>query len=204
MLSNRPRVLIADDHTLVADLCKKLLQTEFEVVGIVANGRALVRAAAALKPDVIVVDIAMPVLNGLDAGRQIKEMMPAIKLIFLTMNPDPEVAAEAFRRGGSGYLVKTCASSELVMAIRKVLGGERHLSRTLPKDTVEFLRRQDTKLIEEAERLTPRQQEVLQLLAEGKDMKEVGSILKMATRTVAFHKYQIMDDHGCAWHQEQC
>jgi len=196
MAPNRSRILIADDHTLVADLCKKVLETEFDVVGIVSDGRHLVRAAAALKPDVIVVDIAMPVLNGLDAGRQIKEMMPAVKLVYLTMNPDPEVAAEAFRLGASGYLLKTCASSELVVALREVLRGKSYLSRTLAKDTINYLRWQHRTLVEEGERLTERQREVLQLLAEGKVMKEVGAILNMTTRTVAFHKYRIMEVLG--------
>ena len=195
MTSNRPRILIADDHTLVAELCKKLLETEFEVVGTVGNGRDLVKAAAQLKPDVIVVDVAMPVLNGLDAGQQVKEMWPAVKLVFLTMNPDPEVAAEAFRRGGSAYLLKTCASSEMVVAVREVLRGKTYMSRTIPKDTVNYLRRQD-KIAEGEERLTERQREVLQLLAEGKVMKEVGTILNMTTRTVAFHKYRIMEVLG--------
>jgi len=172
------------------------LETEFDVVGIVSDGRHLVRAAAALKPDVIVVDIAMPVLNGLDAGRQIKEMMPAVKLVYLTMNPDPEVAAEAFRLGASGYLLKTCASSELVVALREVLRGKSYLSRTLAKDTINYLRWQHRTLVEEGERLTERQREVLQLLAEGKVMKEVGAILNMTTRTVAFHKYRIMEVLG--------
>ena len=196
MRSNRARILIADDHTLVAELCKRLLEMEFEVVGIVGNGRDLVRAAAQLKPDVIVVDVAMPVLNGLDAGEQVKEMWPAIKLIFLTMNPDPQVAAEAFRRGGSAYLLKTCASAEMVVAVREVLRGKTYMSRTIPKDTVNYLRGQDLRIAEGEERLTERQREVLQLLAEGKVMKEVGSILNMTTRTVAFHKYRIMEVLG--------
>ena len=114
-MTNRSRILIADDHNLVAELCKRLLEMEFEVVGVVSDGRALVRAAGELKPDVIVLDIAMPVLNGLDAGRQVKEMLPAVKLIYLTMNPDTEVAAEAFRRGASGYLLKTCANNALAL-----------------------------------------------------------------------------------------
>jgi len=138
---HRSRILIADDHTLVAELCKKLLENEFEVVGTVSDGRALVQAASELKPDVIVVDIAMPVLNGLDAARKAREIIPAVKLIFLTMNNDPELAAEAFRRGASGYLLKTCASSEMVTAVRKVLRGMTYLSPTLSKDTVDFLRR---------------------------------------------------------------
>lgn len=196
MPAKRPRILIADDHTLVADLCRKLLETDFEVVGVVNNGRALVRAAAELKPDVALVDIAMPVLNGLDAGDQLLEIIPTIKLMFLTMNCDPSVAAEAFRRGAVAYLLKTCAATELVSAVREVLRGKSYMSRALPKDTVGYLKRQDRRMVEEEERLTERQREVLQLLAEGKVMKEVGGILNMTTRTVAFHKYRIMEVLG--------
>jgi DNA-binding NarL/FixJ family response regulator len=196
MSITRPRILVADDHTLVADLCRKLLETEFEVVGIVNNGRAMVRTAAELKPDVIVVDIAMPVLNGLDAGQQIKEILPTVKLIFLTMNNDIKLAAEAFRRGASGYLVKTCAASELITAVRDVLRGISYMSRTFCRDEVNYLRRTETELEQEEERLTERQREVLQLLAEGMQMKEIGSILNMTTRTVAFHKYRIMGALG--------
>jgi len=195
-MTNRSRVLIADDHNLVAELCKRLLETEFDVVGIVSNGRSLVRAAGELKPDAIVIDIAMPVLNGLDAGRQIKETLPAVKLVYLTMNPDADVAAEAFRCGASGYLLKTCAAAEMVTAMREVLRGKSYMSRALPRDTINFMRRQDKKLVEEDDRLTKRQREVLQLLAEGKVMKEVGGILKMTTRTVAYHKYRIMEVLG--------
>jgi DNA-binding NarL/FixJ family response regulator len=196
MPSNRPRILIADDHTLLADLCRKLLETEFDVVGTVSNGRAMVQAAAELKPDVIVVDIAMPVLNGLDAGQQVKEVLPAVKLVFLTMSSDIEIAAEAFRRGASGYLVKTCAASELVTAVREVLGGKSYMSRTLSREEFDYLRQKEGKLVEEDERLTQRQREVLQLLAEGKVMKEIGGILNMTTRTVAFHKYRMMETLG--------
>jgi len=196
MPSNYPRVLIADDHTLVADLCRKLLETEFEVVATVNNGRAMVRAAAELRPDVIVVDVAMPILNGLDAGQQVKELFPAVKLIFLTMNGDIELAAEAFRRGASGYLLKTCAASEMVTAVHEVLRGKSYISKTLRKDDVNYLRRTEAKLVEEDERLTERQREVLQLLAEGKVMKEIADILNMTTRTVAFHKYRMMEALG--------
>jgi DNA-binding NarL/FixJ family response regulator len=145
---------------------------------------------------VIIVDIAMPVLNGLDAAEQVRKIFPAIKVIFLTMNSDAEVAAEGFRRGGSGYLLKTCTASELVTAVRDVLRGKTYLSPSLPEDRVDFLRRQDHELVEEGERLTERQREVLHLLTEGKAMKEVGDILHMTTRTVAFHKYRIMDKLG--------
>jgi DNA-binding NarL/FixJ family response regulator len=195
-MTSRSRILIADDHTLVAELCRKLLETEFDVVGTVSDGRALVRAAGELKPDVVVVDVAMPVLNGLDAGRQVKEMLPAVKLIFLTMNPDLEVAAEAFRRGAHGYLLKTCAAAELVLAVRDVLRGKSFMSPILPRDTVNFLRKQDKKMVNEDDRLTQRQREVLQLLAEGKVMKEVSNILHMSTRTVAYHKYRMMEVLG--------
>jgi DNA-binding NarL/FixJ family response regulator len=195
-MTNRSRILIADDHTLVAELCKKLLETEFNVVGTVSDGHALVRAAGELKPDVIVVDVAMPNLNGLDAGQQVKQMLPAVKLIFLTMNPDIEIAAEAFRRGANGYLLKTCAAAELVLGVRDVLRGKSYLSPALSKDTVNFLRNHDKQMVNEDERLTERQREVLQLLAEGKVMKEVSSILHMSTRTVAYHKYRMMEVLG--------
>jgi DNA-binding NarL/FixJ family response regulator len=195
-MTNRSRILIADDHNLVAELCRRLLETEFDVVGVVADGRAMVRAASELKPDVIVVDVAMPILNGLDAGRQVKELLPSIKLVYLTMNLDPEVAAEAFARGASGYLLKTCAASEMLLAVRAALRGKTYLSRALSRDTIDCLRWQHKKLVDEYERLTDRQREVLQLLAEGKVMKEVGGILQMTTRTVAYHKYRIMEIIG--------
>jgi len=195
-MNNRSRVLIADDHSLVAELCKRLLETEFDVVGVVGDGRALVRAAGQLKPDVIIVDVAMPILNGLDAGRQVKEILPSVKLVYLTMNPDPEIAAEAFARGASGYLLKTCASSEMVLAVRQVLRGKTYLSRGLSRDAIECLRWEHKEMVNENERLTARQREVLQLLAEGRVMKEVGGILNMTTRTVAYHKYRIMEVLG--------
>ena len=195
-MTSRPRILIADDHNLVAEVCKRLLETEFDVVGVVVDGRALVRAAGELGPDVIVLDIAMPVLNGLDAGQQIKKSLPDVKLLYLTMNPDLEVAAEAFRRGAHGYLLKTCAAGELVLGVREVLRGKSYMSPALSRDTVNFLRRQGKNLIQEDDRLTERQREVLQLLAEGKLMKEVADILSMSTRTVAFHKYRMMEVLG--------
>jgi len=195
-MTNRSRILIADDHTLVAELCKRLLEKEFDVVGVVSDGRALLRAASELKPDVILVDVAMPILNGLDAGRQVKEMLPSVKLVYLTMNPDAEVAAEAFARGASGYLLKTCASSEMVLAVRDALRGKSYVSQGLSKDAIDSFRWRNKKLISEEERLTQRQREVLQLLAEGKVMKEVSSILNMSTRTVAYHKYRMMEVLG--------
>jgi len=190
---NLPRILIADDHTLVAEACKKLLENDYEVVGTFSDGRSLVRAAAEVRPHLIIVDVSMPLLNGLDAGQQIKELIPSVKLVFITMNHDADLAAEAFRRGASGYLLKTCAASELAIAVREVLKGKSYLSPMIAKDTVDFLLRQDKRLVDEANKLTERQREVLQLLAEGKCMKEVAGVLNLTTRTVAFHKYRIMD-----------
>ena len=191
-MPSRPRILIADDHTFVAQSVEKLLETVFDVVGIVKDGHAMVRAAADLKPDVILIDVGMPVMNGLDAGGRVKEILPAIKLVYLTMNPDLEIAIEAFRRGASGYLLKTCAASELVTVVRQVLRGKSYLSPIL-KDDANFLHwQQKPAMVNEGERLTARQREVLQLLAKGKRMKEIGILLKMSTRTVAFHKYRMM------------
>jgi DNA-binding NarL/FixJ family response regulator len=198
----RSRILIADDHNLIAELCKRLLEPEFDVVGVVNDGRALVRAAGELKPDVVVLDIAMPILNGLDAGRQLKLMLPAVKLVYLTMNSDVALAAEAFRRGASGYLVKTCAAADLVRAVRDVLRSRSYLSPALSRDTMNFLRTKENKLIDESELLTPRQREVLQLLAEGRAVKEVAAILHMTSRTVAYHKYRIMEILGVTTNPE--
>jgi DNA-binding NarL/FixJ family response regulator len=193
---HRSRILLADDHNLVAELCKRLLETEFEVVGIVTDGRQLVRAAAGMRPDVIVLDVAMPLLNGLDAADQVRRILPLVKLIFLTMNPDPEVAAEAFRRGASGYLLKTSAASEMVLSVRDALRGKPYLSPRISRDSVDAFRWEQKKFVQESEKLTQRQREVLQLLAEGRAMKEVGELLNMTTRTVAFHKYRIMEVLG--------
>jgi len=191
----KARLLIADDHTLLAEACKDLLQPEFEIVGIVNNGRELLRMGAELKPDVVIVDVAMPQLNGLDAGEQIKRLIPSVKLIFLTMNLDPEVAAEAFRRGASGYVVKNSAAEELVSAIRRVLKGDSYLSPFITKDTVRFLM-SSRKTYEVEKQITARQKEVLQLLAEGLSMKEIANVINLKPGTVAFHKYRIMEALG--------
>jgi DNA-binding NarL/FixJ family response regulator len=191
----RARLLIADDHTLLAEACKGLLEPEFEVVGLADNGRTLLRLVSELNPDVVVLDIAMPQLNGLDAGDQIKHLSPATKLVFLTMDMSPEVAAEAFRRGASGYVVKTSSAEELATAIRRALKSESYLSPAITKETVEFLLRSGASHAEEV-RITPRQSEVLQLLAEGLSMKEIANILNLKPGTVAFHKYKIMESLG--------
>lgn len=191
----RARLLIADDHVLLAQACKSLLEPEFEVVAIVNNGRALLEVASELKPNVVIVDIAMPQLNGLDAGEQLKRANPAIKLVYLTMNAEADVAAEAFRRGASGYVVKDSAAEELITAIRHALKGESYLSPSITRDTVELLLKKD-KSSQAEKRVTARQAEVLQLLAEGRSMKEIASLLNIKPGTIAFHKYKIMESLG--------
>jgi DNA-binding NarL/FixJ family response regulator len=162
------------------------------VVGAVSDGRALLSAAAELRPDVIVLDIAMPLLNGLDAARQLKKTMPKVKLIFLTMNEDPYVASEAFRAGASGYLLKTSASSELPKAIKEALCGRSYVTPIITQGMVDSPIRWPAD-DGAAPQLTPRQREVLQLLAEGRSMKEAAKILSITPRTVAFHKYRMME-----------
>ena len=189
------RVLIADDHRLVAETCKSTLEPEFEVVGVVTDGRALVRAAASLKPDIVLLDIAMPHLNGLDAGEQIKARMPKVKLVFLTMNSTADIAAEAFRRGASAYVLKQSAAEELVTALRKVARGESYLSPLITRETVTHLLDRSNAQSKEKE-ITARQSEILQLLAEGKSMKEAAAILDLKAGTIAFHKYRMMQTLG--------
>jgi DNA-binding NarL/FixJ family response regulator len=188
----RPRILLADDHTLFVDALRKLLEPEFEIAGSVADGRALVTAAVQLKPDVIVVDLGLPLLNGMDAGRQIKKLLPETKLLVVTMNEDAAVAKAALRQWASGYLLKKSAGSELTQAVRKLLKGESYVTSKLAQQLVELFIRDPRP--EAPKRLTPRQRQVLQLLAEGRTMNEAAAILKVATRTVAFHKYTIMQD----------
>src|SRR5215469_9678105 len=191
----RPRVLIADDHKLVAEACKSLLEPEFDVVGVVTDGRTLMLAAEQLHPDVVILDISMPELNGLDAGEQIKHKSRSTRLIFLTMSLEPALVAEAFRRGASGYVLKQCSAEELLIAVRRILCGESYLSSLITKDTVEFLIRSGAAFAQE-KRMTSRQSEIVQLLAEGKSMKEVANILQLKPGTVAFHKYRIMKTFG--------
>jgi len=188
----RPRVILADDHTMILEALKSLLEPEFEVVGIFSDGLSLIDAAAALQPNVIILDIGMPKMNGLSAGLRLKEMLPLVKLVYLTMNADPDIAGEAFRLGASGYLLKNSAAAELVHAVRRVIRGGFYVTSLMTKDmdgsfVQNFKRRKSTN------HLTPRQKEVLQLLAEGWSMKEAAFILKVSPRTVAFHKYAMME-----------
>lgn len=187
---SRPRVLLADDHTLLLDAFEKLLAEECDVIGTASNGRALIAAAMELHPDIVVVDVAMPLLNGIDAARQLKALLPSIRVIFLTMNEDAELAAEAFRAGASGYVLKRSAASELIAAIREVARGRSYVTPLATGGLVDSILHHPSGSSHE---LTPRQREIVQLLAEGRSMKEVAAVLDITARTVAFHKYRIME-----------
>jgi DNA-binding NarL/FixJ family response regulator len=186
-----PRVLLADDHNLLLGAFEKLLAPECEIVGTATDGRTLVVEAQRLKPDLVVLDIAMPLLNGLDAGRQIKQLRKSTKLVYVTMNEDPDLAAEAFRAGASAYLLKRSAASELLLAIREVMNGRSYVTPLVTEGLVgSFM---DAANRKPSHDLTPRQREVLQLLAEGHSMKQVAALLNVTPRTVAFHKYRMME-----------
>lgn len=190
-----PRVMLADDHTLLVEAFRRLLESKCEIVGAVSDGRTLLSTAPALKPDVIVLDISMPLLNGLDAARQLREVLPSAKIIFLTMNEDPDLAVEAMRLGASGYLLKSSAASELFRAIQQALRGKVYVTPQISRGMQErFIR--DPRGNRHDKSLTPRQREVVQLLAEGRSMKQAADVLKVTPRTVAFHKYRIMEGLG--------
>ena len=188
----RPRVLLADDHKMLVDALKSVLEPCCEVVASVGDGRELLKAAARLRPDIIVLDIAMPQLNGLDAARQLKHTMPEVKLIFMTMNEDPYLVGEAFRAGASAFLLKQAAALELTDAIRRVLKGGSYVTPSAAGGQTNIsLRRPEAR--QHAPEPTPRQREVIQLLAEGHSMKEAAELLQITSRTVAAHKYAVME-----------
>ncbi|MCM3870395.1 MAG: response regulator transcription factor [Pyrinomonadaceae bacterium] len=191
---SRTKVLLADDHQMFSQGLQGLLEDEFELVGIVADGQALVEAAQKLDPDVIVVDISMPVLNGLDAVRQLKAKGFEAKIIFLTMHADDRLLAEAFRCGGSGYVLKQSAGEELILAIRQVLAGHKYVTPLIATEWVQDV----SQSMDGAKRstLTSRQREVLQLVIEGCTMKEVATRLGISTRTAESHKYEMMEGLG--------
>jgi DNA-binding NarL/FixJ family response regulator len=188
---SRPRILLADDHRMVAEGLKSLLCEEFELVGVVEDGRALVEAAKKLLPDVIVADITMPHLNGLDALRPLQRDNPRVKVVFLTMHRDVAYARRAMESGASGFVLKHSAPAELVVAIRAALAGKTYLTPTLAGEVLHAL--QQGEKPDETAKLTPRQREILQLLAEGRSAKEIAAELGISTRTVEFHKYQLME-----------
>jgi DNA-binding NarL/FixJ family response regulator len=188
--TSRPRILIADDHALIAEAFTKLLSNDFDVIETVHDGRSLIQTAERLRPDVILVDVGMPLLNGIEAAQRIKRTLPKVKIIYVTINHDPDLMAEALRRGASAYLSKTAAASELVSAIHDALGSDCAL---FPQAQSVASRPIATEF-SSVPQLTQRQVEVLQLLAEGRSMKEAAAVLNLTTRTVAFHKYRIMEN----------
>jgi len=190
----KPRVLMADDHSLILAGLRSLVEVDCEVVGMVEDGRALVEAAKRLRPDVILLDISMPLLNGLEAARQLRILVPDCKLIFLTMHASPTYATEAFQLGASGYLLKRSAASELGLAIKSVLQGQHYLTPLLTKEVLDSVLKPSTGERGEAvsTALTARQREVLQLVAEGHGTKEIATILNVSVKTVEFHKSRIM------------
>lgn len=189
----RTRVFLADDHSLLLEAFSTLLEPKFDVVGTAVDGREMLSAVKKIKPDVVVLDINMPNLNGFDAGEKLKKLFPDIKLLFLTVNEDPELVTEAFRIGANGYLLKNSAASELFQAIDAVMAGGNYVTPGIARDMISsFIKNPSGQGMHS--NLTLRQREVLQLLAEGKTMKEIASILNITPRTVAFHKYQIMEE----------
>ena len=190
----RPRVMLADDHTLIVDAFRRLLEPEFEVVATVADGRALLERAPGLRPDVIVLDLRMPLLNGIDAGLELKAVLPNTKIVVLTIADDSDIAALALRQWASGYVLKKSAAWELAKAIREVLRGSTYVTPHIAKRLAEEFVRDPR--VDRTKSLTPRQRDILRLLAEGRSMHETGDILNIRTRTVAFHKYRIMQEFG--------
>ena len=192
----RWKVLIADDHSMVIDGLRSLLEPEFEVVGAVNDGRAVLPEVRKLQPDVVVIDISMPLLNGLDCTRQLHDTGCTAKILILTMHPDATLAREALAAGASGYLLKSSPGSELKEALRDVLQGRTYLSPGVTRDAVEIMGRMTSIHEDVWARLTPRQREVLQLLAEGKSHKELADILNISVKTAEYHKYAILEKLG--------
>lgn len=190
----RPRIFLADDHTLLVDAFRRLLEPEFETVGTASNGRELLAAAPKLFPDAVIVDLGLPLLNGMDAGRELKRLMPRTKFLVVTMNEDSTIAGEALREWASGYLLKKSAGTELTHALRQILKGKPYVTPAIAKKLAADFERNPGIHVQKP--LTARQRQVLQLLAEGRTMKEAASVLNLTTRTVAFHKYRIMEDFG--------
>lgn len=188
----KPRVAIVDDHTLLAEALGKFLELDAEVVARYTDGRAFLMEVSRIKPDVVVLDFAMPSMNGLDVARELRRIAPAVRIIFLTMNEDPAVAAEALRLGASGYLLKRSAGPELAAAVREVMNDRVYITPLLTGKLLGTLVN-DPRARTPVERLSARQREVLQLLAAGRSMKETAAILHVSARTVAFHKYRIME-----------
>jgi DNA-binding NarL/FixJ family response regulator len=192
----QPRVLLADDHRLVAEALTSLLSPEFDLVGVVEDGRALLRAVETLRPDVIVADVTMPHLNGIDALVRLRQNGDPTPVVFLTMHRNAAFARRALDAGASGFVLKHSASVELVTAIRAALDGKTYLTPQLAGEVLEGMKQGPEQGGDPVRSLTPRQREVLQLLAEGRSAKEIASSLAISSRTVEFHKYQMMETLG--------
>jgi DNA-binding NarL/FixJ family response regulator len=194
---NRWRLLLADDHDIVIEGLRRILdRSELEIVGVAKDGRALLRAAKTFQPDLIIADVTMPLLNGIDAARQIRKSNPNVKIIFLTMHPDVTFATEALTAGGSGYVLKNSAGDELFTAVQKVMSGSIYVTKSIAEAVKHGLSSRSSAWRSPVDKLTSRQREVLQLLAEGLQVKEVAVKLNLSPRTVEFHKYRIMDELG--------
>jgi DNA-binding NarL/FixJ family response regulator len=192
----RPRVLLADDHCVVAEGLRGLLQPHFEVVGIVSDGRELLAAARALDPDAIVLDVSMPSLNGIDAARQLRAAKSRAKVVFLTMHREAAYAARALEAGASGFVLKHSAAAELVTALQEALKGGTYITPQIAGELLGSFRRGDPAGAEALDDLTPRQREVLQLVAEGRSAKEIAAVLRISRRTAEFHKARLMETLG--------
>jgi DNA-binding NarL/FixJ family response regulator len=193
---SRPRVLLADDHRIVAEGLKSLLSEEFELAGVVEDGRAMVEAAKTLRPDVIVADVTMPHLNGIDALAQLKRDDPNVRVVFLTMHRDVAYARRALEAGASGFVLKHSATAELVLAVRAALQGRTFITPALAGELINAIQRGTDAAADPAAELTPRQREILQLLTEGLSAKEIATALDISARTVEFHKYRMMESLG--------
>jgi DNA-binding NarL/FixJ family response regulator len=196
----KPRLMLADDHTMVAEAFVRLLADDYDVVRVVSDGMALLKEAPELRPDVVILDLGMPLLNGMEAGKQLKKLLPSTKIIVLTMNEGVALAKEALRHWASAYLLKMSAGSELLKAVNEVLHHKTYVTpRMAQRLQEEFIRDPDP---DHQLQLTQRQIEVLQLLVEGHSMKQAAAILNITARTVAFHKYRIMDHYGLRTHSD--
>jgi len=193
---HKARVLIADDHQILAEGVRGLLEPKFEVVGVVADGRELLTAAKKLKPDVIVADVTMPSLNGIEAAAQLRDAGITAKVVFLTMHRDVAYARRAMEAGASGYVLKHSVSTELVTAIREALRGRTYVTSMIAGELLHSYRDGDAETNDSSKRLTARQREVLQLIAEGRSAKEVAGLLKISTRTAEVHKARILEALG--------
>jgi RNA polymerase sigma factor (sigma-70 family) len=192
----RVSVLLADDHAIVVEGLRRILEPDFDLIGAVGDGLALVELARSLHPDVIIVDVSMPLLNGIEAARQIRKTDFDVKFVFLSMHPDIVYVSEAFRAGGSAYVLKSSAGIEILKAIREAMEGRTYVTRAIDKQTLDTQIKREKRANEKFDGLSPRKREVLQMAAEGKSTKEIADILQISPRTVEFHRYRAMDSLG--------